>query len=179
MNQGKYILEYYTDKKITYYNDIFNMLSVDGKRSMICVMLFFSIIDKDPGPIIFLRSLRKNINSLDVKLKQVLDSYELYVYSYKKDTCPLGAITSDYTKGVLCRELCEAIEIITYVDSNTDNFDSLRDNNKVRFVIDNINKFRLTTRYEFYLILKYFKIYYEDKKDHILLNLIDKHLKII
>ncbi|QRI42754.1 hypothetical protein [Mudlarkpox virus] len=179
MNQGKYILEYYTDKKITYYNYIFNMLSVEGKRSMMCVMLFFSIIDKDPGPIIFLNSLRKNMNSLDIKLKQVLESYELYGYSYKKDTYPLVTITREYTKGVLCRELCEAIEIITYVDSNTDKFDALRDNNKVRFFIDNINKFRLTTRYEFYLILKYLKTYYEDNKDHMLLNLIDKHLNII
>ncbi|UWX11164.1 CRPV-055 [Crowpox virus] len=59
MNKGKYILGYYIDKKITNYNDIFNTLSVEGKISMICVMLFFYITNKDPETIIFLRNLKK------------------------------------------------------------------------------------------------------------------------
>ncbi|ARF02644.1 SWPV1-027 [Shearwaterpox virus] len=178
MNKGKYILEYYTDKKISYYNDIFNILSVEGKRSMICIMIFFSIIDKDPGPIIFLRSL-KIVDDLDIKLKHVLVIHELLLYSYKKVKYPLETITDDYHKNTLSRELCEAIEVITYVDNNTDEFDILSNNNKVRFLIDIIDKFKNTRRYEFYLILKYLKKYYDDSKDYMIINLLNKHVNII
>ncbi|QGM48664.1 MPPV-040 conserved hypothetical protein [Magpiepox virus 2] len=177
MNKGKYILGYYIDKKITNYNDIFNILSVEGKISMIYVMLFFYITNKDPETIIFLRNLKKNINISDVKIKGVLDTYEILLYSYKNNLSTLEAIVNDYNKGVLCRELCEAVDVINYVCNTTDEFDMLRDNNKTRFVIEIGNSFTRTGRYEFYLILKYTEKYYDVNKDYMMIKLLKRYLK--
>ncbi|AID46764.1 hypothetical protein pepv_023 [Penguinpox virus] len=161
MGDGKYITSYYMDKQISEYMDIFNILSVEGRRSMVCVMMFLSITGNDPIPIIFLRSLKSKYMNLDIVIKTVLDKHDSYkdVINITKSDF-IDKLETDYKKGNTCEELRDAIKTINYFDNSTDDFDKISDMYKIRFISVITSNFMRTGKYESYLLMKYAEKYF-------------------